>query len=174
MADQHLLEKKQKEEEDKAADWMRKAELAVDKGLDDLARAALERHQASLKIVEGYGQQVGDQKIQVETLRSALSRLDQKLGEARAKSDMILAQHRRSRTLNNATDAQLALEGRSPGATFDRIRQKVGRAEAVGQAKTGLLTDDVDRRFEALEKEDEIERMLDSLKARRGSTRSAE
>src|SRR5262245_8622994 len=146
MADQHLLEKKQKEEEEKAAEWMRKAELAVDKGLDDLARAALERHQACSKLVEGYAQQVGDQKIQVETLRSALSRLDQKLGEARAKSDMILAQHRRSRTLNNATDARLALEQRSPGATFDRIRQKVGRAEAIGQAKTGLLTDDVDRR----------------------------
>src|SRR6202040_586654 len=31
MADHHLLQKKQKEHEDKAADWMRKAERAVDK-----------------------------------------------------------------------------------------------------------------------------------------------
>ena len=31
IADQHLLEKKQKENEDKVAEWMRKAELAVDK-----------------------------------------------------------------------------------------------------------------------------------------------
>ena len=41
MADQHMLEKKQKEQEEKALEWMRKAELAVDKGQDDLARAAL-------------------------------------------------------------------------------------------------------------------------------------
>ena len=43
IADQHLLEKKQKENQEKAADWVRKAELAVDKKQDDLARAALER-----------------------------------------------------------------------------------------------------------------------------------
>src|SRR5207253_7894944 len=49
MADQHMLEKKQKEQEDKSAEWMRKAELAVDKGQDDLARAALERYQGFAK-----------------------------------------------------------------------------------------------------------------------------
>src|SRR5271168_2321702 len=43
IADQHLLEKKQKENEDKVAEWMRKAELSVDKKQDDLARASLQR-----------------------------------------------------------------------------------------------------------------------------------
>src|SRR5215469_8143314 len=43
MADQHVLDKKRKENSDSEADWMRKAELAVDKKQDDLARAALER-----------------------------------------------------------------------------------------------------------------------------------
>ena len=43
IADQHLLEKKQKENEDKISDWGRKAEMAVGKKQDDLARAAIER-----------------------------------------------------------------------------------------------------------------------------------
>ena len=43
IADQHLLAKKAQENEEKQAEWMRKAELAVDKKDDDLARAALER-----------------------------------------------------------------------------------------------------------------------------------
>src|SRR5438552_15702639 len=54
IADQHLLEKKQKEHEDEAAKWMRKTELAVAKKQDDLARAALERYQTSQQRAESY------------------------------------------------------------------------------------------------------------------------
>src|SRR5579862_3004089 len=43
IADQHVLEKKHQENEEKTAEWVKKAELAVDKKQDDLARAALER-----------------------------------------------------------------------------------------------------------------------------------
>src|SRR5207247_9701558 len=77
MADQHMLEKKQKEQEDKSAEWMRKAELAVDKGQDDLARAALERYQSFAKLADGYAQQVGDQRRQVDTLRSGVAQIEQ-------------------------------------------------------------------------------------------------
>jgi len=172
MADQHLLQKKQKEQEDKAAEWMRKAELAVAKGQDDLARSALERYQSFTKLAEGYTRQVADQRLQVDTLRNALDKLDQKLSEARAKSDLLIAQHRRARALNTASDAQLAVGDRSNVASFDRLRQKVLRSEAVSQAKAELVADDVDRRFEVLEKEDEIGRLLDELKARRTTSAS--
>src|SRR3954464_33149 len=167
MADHHLLQKKQTEHEDKAAEWMRKAELAVSKEQDDLARAALERYQSFSKLADGYTQQVQDQKQQVDTRRKALEQLDQKLGEARGKSDMLLAKHRRARALERANDAQLAIAGRSPVADFDRMERKVQRSKAVSQAKSELVADDVDRRFDAMEKEDEVGRLLDALKARR-------
>jgi phage shock protein A len=167
MADHHLLQKKQAEHEDKAAEWMRKAELAVDKGHDDLARAALERFQSVTKMVDGFKQQVDDQRQQVDILRKALEQLDQKLGEARAKSDLLLAQHRRARSLEKASDAQLGIAGRGPVAGFDRMQHKVRRSEAVSQAKSELLGQDVDRRLDALQKDDEVGRLLDALKARR-------
>jgi phage shock protein A len=167
MADQHLLQKKQKEQEDKAAEWMRKAELAVGKGQDDLARSALERYQSFTKLAEGYTHQVADQRLQVDTLRNALDKLDQKLSEAHAKCDLLLAQHRRARALSHASDAQLAVGDQGNVASFERMRQKVMRSEAVSQAKAELVADDVDRRFDLLEKEDEIGRLLDELKARR-------
>jgi phage shock protein A len=166
MADLHLLQKKQSDQADKAAEWMRKAERAVAKGQDDLARSALERYQSSTKLAEGYALQVADQRLQVDNLRNALDQLDQKLSEARAKCDLLIAQHRRARALNTASDAQLAVGDRSNTASFDRLRQKVMRSEAVSQAKAELVADDVDRRFDLMEKEDEIGRLLDELKAR--------
>jgi phage shock protein A len=169
MADHHLLQKKQAEQTDKAAEWMRKAELAVDKGQDDLARAALERYQSFTKLAEGYTQQVEDQRQQVEALRKALEQLEQKLNEARGKSDMLLAQHRRARALGRANDAQLAIGGDGASAGFDRMQHKVQRSEAVSQATSQLLSDDVDRRFDALQKEDEVGRLLQELKTRRSS-----
>jgi len=167
MADHHLLQKKHSEQADKAAEWMRKAELAVDKGQDDLARAALERYQSFTKMADGYTQQVTDQKQQVDALRRALEQLEQKLAEAREKSDVLIAQHRRARALECASDAQLVMTGTGPAAGFDRMQRKVMHTQAVSQAKSELVSDDVERRFEAIEKEDEIGRLLDALKARR-------
>ena len=43
IADLHLLERKRDGKHAEAAEWMRKAELAVAKQQDDLARAAIER-----------------------------------------------------------------------------------------------------------------------------------
>src|SRR6478609_9561673 len=119
IADQHLLEKKQKENEDKISEWGRKAEMAVGKKQDDLARAAIERSLHYKQLSESFRQQVADQTLEV----------------ARSHCDLLIAQHRRARTLDKAADAQAAVSGTNHGATYDRMRHKVMRQEAIGQAK---------------------------------------
>jgi phage shock protein A len=170
IADQHLLEKKQKENEEKITGWKKKAEMAVGKQQDDLARAAIERSLHYQQMTESLGQQVADQRLQVETLKNALNKLMQKLEEARSRCDLLIAQHRRARTLDKAVDAQSAVSGVNHGATFDRMKHKVMRQEAIGQAKTELLSSEaasVEDRFAQMEKEDEINRILSELKSRR-------
>ena len=171
IADQHLLEKKQKENEDKITEWNRKAELAVNKNQDDLARAAIERSLQYKQLTASFAEQVGDQKLQVETLKNALNKLQQKLEEARSKSDVLLAQHRRARTLVKAADAHVKAGNGSNEASFERMQRKVMRSEAIGQAKTELLAeeDDLEERLARLEKEDQINRILGELKAKRSS-----
>src|SRR5262249_52407017 len=124
-------------------------------------------YQSFTKLAEGYTHQVADQRVQVDTLKNALNQLDQKLSEARAKCDLLLAQHRRARALDRASEAGLSAGSRSNVANFDRLRHKVLRSEAVSQAKAELVADDVERRFDSLEKEDEIGRLLNELKARK-------
>ena len=170
IADQHLLEKKQIENREKGAEWMRKAELAVDKKQDDLARAALERSMSYQQMSESFDQQIADQKLQVENLKSALRKLEQKLAEAEAKSDMLVAQHRRSRALGKASEAQMSIGDSSNAAAFDRMKRKVMHSEAVSQAQSEMASTNVEDRLEALEKEDRIDKLLADLKARRGAS----
>ena len=167
IADQHVLEKKQRENTEKEAEWMRKAELAVDKKQDDLARAALERSMSYKQMTGSFDSLVADQKTEVDNLKSALHKLEQKLAEAESKSDALIAQHRRSRALSKASDAQLAISDKSKVATFERMKSKVRHAEAVSKAKAEMANDNIEDQLAALEKQDEIEKLLKEIKARR-------
>jgi phage shock protein A len=167
IADQHVLERKLQENEQSGQQWLRRAELAVDKNDDALARSAIERAMSYQSMSEGFRQQVEDQKGQVETLKTALLRLQQKLAEAQSKSDMLIARHRRSRALGKATEAGIAIGDQSKLAVFDRLKNKVHHTEAAAQAQAELVADSVNDRFADLEKGDEIERLLAEIKSRR-------
>jgi len=165
LADLHLLEKKKNENAEKHSNWMRKAELAVDKKDDELARAALERAMSFQQLTDSFDQQIADQQIQVESLKSALKRLELKLSEAKGKADLLIAQHRRSRAVSRAADAQLTPGGEH--RTFERMRTKVAREEALGRAKGEIMGDDVDGRLDALEREQKIDTLLEEIKAKK-------
>jgi phage shock protein A len=167
IADQHMLEKKHRENQDAGKDWMRKAEVAVDKGEDDLARAALDRFQTSQRLALSYSEQVEDQKLQVEALKSALQKLEAKLEEAKSKRDLLLARQRRSIALGKAARAQTAIGDNSKSAAFDRLTDRVHHAEAVASAEVELLTDDTGERLNRLDRDTEVDRLLADLKNRR-------
>jgi phage shock protein A len=168
IADQHMLEKKFRENEDAGRDWMRKAELAVEKQHDDLARAALDRFQTSQKLALSYREQVDDQKLQVETLKNALIKLEQKLDEAKAKRDLFLARHRRSIALGKAARAQSAIGDHSKSAAFDRLQDRVNHTEAIASAEVELLNENAGDRLARLDRDSEVERLLTELKSKRG------
>jgi phage shock protein A len=169
IADQHLLEKKQVENADKVAEWMRKAELAVDKKEDDLARASLLRVESYRELSENFTQQVADQRAQVENLKTALRQLEQKLAEAEAKADVLVAKQRRARAVGKASDARIASGDGSKAAAFDRMKRKVAHSEALSQAKSEIAADNIEDRLAALEKQDRIEQLLVELKSKRGA-----
>jgi phage shock protein A len=168
IADQHMLEKKLRENEEAGRDLMRKAELAVEKQQDDLARAALDRYQTSQRLALSYREQVDDQKLQVETLKNALIKLEQKLDEAKAKRDLFLARHRRSLALGRAARAQSAFGDNSESATFDRLKDRVNHTEAIASAEVELLSENVGDRLDRLDRDTEVERLLADLKSKHG------
>ena len=168
LADEHLLANKRKETLTREASWMHKAELAVDQHDDDLARAALERAEASRRMGDALDEQLSDQRTQTESLRSGLRKLEHKLAEARAKADLMIAQHRRARAAKRAGEAGGPVRDVRHGAAFDRMRREVEIDEATGAAAAGAAEESLDDRFLALERTERIEQLLAGLKSKRG------
>jgi len=167
IADQHLLEKKLKEHEDAMNQWNRKAELAVQKQQDGLARAALERSLSNGQLSAAFTQQLEDQRAEAETLRNAFSRLQQKLSETRSTCEMLIAQRRRARTVGKANAARTVVASSQRANILERLRSTIQRNEADNAANHMILeSQSLEDQLSSLEKEDQIERLLEDLKSR--------
>ena len=170
IADQHLLEKKRAEHETQSADWRRKAELAVQKGHDDLARAALERALSHDQLVIGFGAQAEDQKHEADSLRQALHKLGQKLNETRAHCEMLVAEHRRAKVVGRATKARQVV-GVDQEQAMNRMKSKVRITSAENAAASEVLSPEtLEDKFSALESEDRVETLLNEIKSRQVAT----
>jgi phage shock protein A len=169
IADEHLLEKKRVEHLEQAAEWRRKAELAVQKGHDDLARAALERALSHDQLVAGFTTQAEDQKHEADNLRQALRKLDQKLSETRAHCEMLVAEHRRAKVVGRATHAR-QIVGNDQEHALGRMQTKVHIKAAENAAASEMLTpESLEDRFQALESEDKVETLLKEIKSRQAA-----
>src|SRR5579884_363964 len=164
IANQHLLEKKQRENLDAQAEWVRKAELAVQKGEEDLARTALERSLSYESAARNYAEQIEDQAQQVQLLRDALHRLEQKMTETRSKTDLLIAQHRRARlAVRSGSDAMRQLES---DGVFERLQQKVSAADADAYGQAAANEPNAEQRLAELEKSDRVKQLLKELRSR--------
>ena len=171
LADEHLLAKKAREQEEATQSWHRKAELAVGKGDDALARAALERALSHENMHAAFRAQVADQTAESEALRTTYTKLQGKLAETQAQCELLIAQHRRARMVSKATEARAAVENGKPGTphlkAISRMESRIGNTEAQNYAAKALLpADTLEDRFAALEQEDRVEQLLNDLKSK--------
>jgi phage shock protein A len=177
IADQHLLEKKRQEQADAAVNWRTKAELAVKKGEDELARLALERALSHDEMATGFTQQVMEQTTEAESLRATYTKLQGKLAETQAQCEILVAQHRRAKMAGRATKAQQVIENgkgslsrqASKTAVLGRLKAKIQDAEAETHADRVLLDgDSLEDKFSRLERDGKVEKLLDELKQKHG------
>lgn len=171
LADEHLLEKKRREHEASEAEWKRKAELAVRKGDDGLARAALERSLSAKGMSAGFAQQLEDQKMEVETLKTALRSLEQKLGETRSRCELMIAESRRARVVGRAQKAREVIARKEGDVSITRMKNRIAGAEAQNMAARELMDGDgVEEKFAKLEREEQIDALLKGLKEQHAKT----
>lgn len=169
IADEHLLEKKRLEQVEQAEEWRRKAELAVSKERDEMARAALQRAMSSDELAAGFARQAEEQKHEADNLRQALQKLTQKLQETRARCEMLVAEHRRAKVVGRATQARQAI-GEGQEHAFGRLKNRVHLKAAENSAAAEVMVPEtLEDKFQELESEDKVEQMLAELKSKRAA-----
>lgn len=178
IADQHMLEKKATGQHETAEGWRRKAELAVEKNEDDLARLALDRALSHDGMAEAFARQVHDQSAEADALRTTYNKLQQKLKETQTQCELLLAEHRRAKMVGKAHAAQEKVSGVTVGSiargsAITRMKARIGEAEAENFAAKELSSgavagEPLEDRFEKLEREEKIERLLGELKQKQG------
>jgi phage shock protein A len=165
FADLNLMLKKRTETEEQRGHWMIKAERAVEKRDDQMARAALRRVVGMRRADDELARQIADQQTQVESLKSVLRRLEAKLSEAREQVELLIVRHRRPQAANRAATIERAA---GPNNASERMRSKAMREEALGEANGDLPAPDLDAGFEELELDDKVDELLEGIKARKG------
>jgi phage shock protein A len=168
IADEKQLQQRYEENQEKANDWQRKAELAVEKGQDDLAREALSRRNAFQQTATGFKDQYEEQSRQVEVLKDALHQLETKIQEAQTKEQLLIARSRRAKAETNIRTTLSGLDTSGALASFDRMEDKVNQQEARASALADLDHDSTEQRFALLEQESEVDKQLEELKAKKG------
>ena len=168
LTEQHMVESKTTEATTKAAEWMRKAELAVSRGEDGLAKRALERHNTFTQTAELFAEQAEEHKKDVDLLRDSLVKLEAKLREAEGKKTLLLTQHRAARARARAGQAVYEASGAAPMATLGRVEDTVRGEAARGSALFEAADDDLDASFARMEREERLDRQLAELKERAG------
>ena len=168
IADEKLLYQRYQDNSAKAADWQQRAELAVEKGQDDMAREALARRNAFQQTADGFKTQYDQQAPQVETARrQPCTSSSRRSRMRRPKQQLLIARSRRAKAETQIRTTLSGLDQNSALASFQRIEEKVNLQEARAAALGELDTDTMDHRFQLMEQESEVDKQLAALKERR-------
>lgn len=170
MADQHMLERRKSEHEAQVSDWQSKAEVAVIKKREDLARTALERSLSHAEMAKNFAAQLEHQTAESELLRSSFLRLQQKLKETQAECELLLAQHRRARALERAqrTGNVVAVSG---DQRLSSVRRRVREQETKSLAASNLSRIATnEEELERLERDEKVEALLDEIRKKQART----
>jgi phage shock protein A len=174
IADKKDLNRKIEALEHERRDWEDKAELALRKGREDLAKAALVEKSRVATAIDAFKQDYETVDEGLSKLNEDISRLEAKLADAKARQKALLARHKTANSRLAARkkihdykidDAMLRFE-----AYTRRIDDVEGRVEAydLGMPK------DLNHEFAGLEAEESVKKELDALKARVAAERTAE
>lgn len=172
IADEKRLAKQFEQETANAAEWERRAMMALRAGNEQLAKEALARKREHDELAATFKDQWSKQKNAVEQLKKALRMLNDKIEEAKRKKNVLIARKKRAEAQKAIQETMSGLRDQSAFETFDRMSQKVDQIEAEAEAQSELAEeysgDTLASQFSQLEKTHSADEDLTALKRKMG------
>lgn len=145
-------------------EWYRRAQLAIQKGDDLLAREALTRRKSYQETATVMKAQLDQQVTVVAQLKQNMMKLESKISEAKTKKDLYIARARSAKATQQINEMLGNVGTGSAMAAFERMEEKVLQMEAQAEAVAELGMDDLEKRFEQLGQADDIDAELVAMK----------
>jgi phage shock protein A len=151
-----------------ADEWGKKAELAVSKNADDLAREALRRQTDYSAQADIYQKQLDAQHQAVEKLKSDLAALQSKYEDARRNKEMLLTRAKRAAAQQQIATASAKISSVDYSSDLQHMERRIQEQEAHVAAANEIESTSVDEQFKKLGDDDAVEQKLAELKKKMG------
>lgn len=167
IATQKRTERQSAQSQATAEEWYRRAQLALQKGEDTLAREALTRRKSYQDTATALTEQIQQQSGIVSQLKQNLVKLESQLSDARTKKDMYIARARSAKASEKLNEMMGRIGTGSALSAFEKMEEKVLQMEAKSEAIAELNSGDpIERQFKELESGDRgIDDELATMKA---------
>ncbi|NEP85359.1 MAG: PspA/IM30 family protein [Okeania sp. SIO2C2] len=165
IATQKRTERQCSQAQSTADEWYRRAQLALQKGQENLAREALTRRKSYQETATSMKVQVEQQKQVMEKLKQNMRQLEQKISEAKLKKNMYIARARSAKASEKLNEILGTVNTGNALSAFEKMEEKVMQLEAKSEAIAELGIDSLEKQFASLEEGNDIETELEAMKA---------
>ena len=165
IADQKEMRRHIQKLADLEASWTEKAELALSKNREDLAKAALVERRKAAEMAAQLTSEVTVLEDALSSSEEDIAKLQNKLREARAKQNAIATRLESANTKARLREMWNGPKTHEAFSRFDLLERRADEAEGRAEAM-GLTPRTLEDEFEDLRSNDKIDAELAALKAR--------
>ncbi|MEL6495035.1 MAG: PspA/IM30 family protein [Cyanobacteria bacterium J06623_7] len=165
IATQKRTEQQYNKNQSEVNSWQQRAQLALSKGDENLAREALVRKKSFGDTANSLKTQLDQQTNMVQTMKRNLIALESKISEAKTKKDMLRSRANAAKANKQLQDSMSNLGTSSAMGAFERMEDKVLQLEAESETAAELGGTGIEQQFAALEAGSGVDDELAAMKA---------
>lgn len=174
MASGKKLQRQMGEAESRERAWAEKAEIAVNKGRDDLAREALLEKRRYTDRVDAFEQEMAELNALIGQYQNDIQQLEDKLESAREKERLLVQRHIHAQRKRRAQEEIRRADSTEAILKFEELENRIERMEAEAELVNFRKKPPVEEEFERLLVDEDIEKELQTLKTSLGNRAQGE